>query len=106
MLPITKKVKDGPKTPQAPKSAASSAGLKKKVPVTAANTAKYTDMKKKAAKIAAGPGVTLAKEGTAMRSMQTAAAKAKAEAFKKKYGSYPTEAFMKSYKAKYGKTPN
>jgi len=102
MLPITKKVKDGPKGPAKP---ASSAGLKKKTPVTAANTAKYTDMKKKAAKVAAGPGVSLAKSGTQMRSMQTAAAKSKAESFKKKYGSYPTEAFIKSYKAKYGKTP-
>lgn len=71
--------------------------VKQKAPVTPANTAKFTDLKKKAAKIQAGPGVSLAAKGTTMRTAQDANAKAKAEAYKKKYGVYPTPANVKKY---------
>ena len=94
-VPVTKKVSASTKTPV----------TKPKTPVTPANNVKYTDWAKKEAKINAGPGVSLAKPGSQMRLAQDMTAKQKSEAFKKKYGSYPTEAFMKQYKAKYGKYP-
>jgi hypothetical protein len=79
--------------------------VKQSAPVTKANNAKYTDQAKKQAKISAGPGVSLAPAGTDMRKNQQAEAKRKAEAFKEKYGSYPTEAFIKAYRNRYKKTP-
>lgn len=67
----------------------------KKTPVNATTRAKYTDTQKKAAAIKGGPGVKVAPKGTTMGTAQRNAAKAKAEDFRSRHGSYPTAAFMK-----------
>lgn len=72
-----------------------SATMKKSTPVTPATRAKYTDVTKKAAAIKGGPGVKVAPKGTTMGTAQRNAAKTKAEDFRTRNGSYPTETYMK-----------
>jgi len=80
---------------------------KKNEPVTDESKKKYTDMMKKSEAEQIKPGTKLAKPGQSqstsgddMRAAQIAAAKEKAEEFKRKYGVYPTAANIKKYGSK------
>jgi hypothetical protein len=72
--------------------------------VTPASKAAATDKMKKAQAAKAMPGTKLAKPGQSktvggqdMRAAQMSSAKAKAEAYKKKHGVYPTPENVKKY---------